>query len=71
MVEFRQRQSLGFARHVLDSLPDATEEVVEAVADALMMVALTNTEIEPYNATEEARYILRRLAAAPPTPEKP
>jgi len=47
----------------LAALPDATEEVVEAVADALVMAALTNTEIEPYNATAEARDILRRLAS--------
>jgi len=53
----------------LAEMPDATEEVVEAVADALVMAALTNTEIEPYNATAEARDILRRLASAPPNKE--
>ena len=62
---------LAAVDEVLAELPDATEEVVEAVADALAMAALTNTEIEPYNATAEARDILRCLAAASPTPEAP
>ena len=61
---------ISVQRAVVNALPDATEEVVEAVADALVMAALTNTEIEPYNATAEARDILRRLAAASPSKEK-
>ena len=53
----------GAVRQVLADIPDATEEVVEVVADALAMAALTNTEIEPYNATAEARDILTSLAS--------
>ena len=60
-------------RKALRSLPDATEEVVEAVAGA-MYGALIFRGAAPWSREQwlnQARSLLTRLASAPSTPEKP
>jgi len=64
----------GAVRQVLDDIPDATEEVVEAVAGAMYGDPLIFRGAAPWSREQwlnQARSLLTRLASAPPTPEKP